>query len=994
MRRHLISSSYSPLFSLQISHLLRSSSSAKHFSTYYNSSRRDEEIRNVRVSVWWDFENCHLPATVKPFKVAGTITAAVRANGIKGPIQINAFGDMFQLSRLNQEALSSTGINLTHVPSGGKNSADRSLLADLLYWVSQNPPPAHLFLISGDRDFSSILHKLRMNNYNILLASPENAPGVLCSAASIMWPWHDLLMGENLTGRYFNQPPDGPYGSWYGHYKAPLEDPFTFTEQPAVSQAERLPEPGSDSKLQMIPTGSECKPSPIPKAVVKQIRHILKLHPKGISSSELRAQLEKYNVSLERPYYGYKKFSCFLASMPDILRLKPVGYGNYMIHGVTPKSAESFKRNPGDSDKGHQLDCEDTSTSDTVSRKLSLPTSPEPKLKEPYQELQQPILLNNTFTSPVDGKSLSPPAPEKLSSIDEKSLSPHSPDHMKPFLGPIDEKGVGVAEAQETEPDLPPAVVQEFESDVGYFKRIWRNWFGSRADVSGTSHNNQEQKHTSGDGTEKEGHETLEKHCMNVDNSGKGTCEEKTSTSQLGDPVPPASSSSSHNESALDSKTATSSEANADKSNPGFFNQMVNWCKFWRSNPSDQSCDRAKLMESHSQEHKLFSNSFWGDMESFMITPKGSVIVSESRTREEMALNLQKEGPLVLRSLAKSDLLQLVDLLISEKKWVEECPSQTLPFKLAQREGETSLNHSHHSSRLSSIFSGRPSKDEMQRTPGHDGEEKCKNIPHTGVSLPFVKNPLSEESRNEILADCQKLVNEKLKEFPNGYSIGLFRKQFRDRYGYHLDLKMLGYEKLANLLETLDGVKVGSSFIFPLYKVPEVFDRETVPEIKKHTVSHPVVNSDNQFSGSRKEDESVSLWDELGPVSNTTFNKNVVEVAPRRKEMGSAGFDYEPSVSEFSDSDGEASPGTALEGQGMGRVNKEESSLLQILDSWHSSKDNSKTVDNSQASPSSGVGTNLGYYSRKSTPAKIYNFVSEVSVDDKDKKPSEPRMES
>ncbi|PRQ49200.1 putative meiosis arrest female protein [Rosa chinensis] len=994
MRRHLISSSYSPLFSLQISHLLRSSSSAKHFSTYYNSSRRDEEIRNVRVSVWWDFENCHLPATVKPFKVAGTITAAVRANGIKGPIQINAFGDMFQLSRLNQEALSSTGINLTHVPSGGKNSADRSLLADLLYWVSQNPPPAHLFLISGDRDFSSILHKLRMNNYNILLASPENAPGVLCSAASIMWPWHDLLMGENLTGRYFNQPPDGPYGSWYGHYKAPLEDPFAFTEQPAVSQAERLPEPGSDSKLQMIPTGSECKASPIPKAVMKQIRHILKLHPKGISSSELRAQLEKYNVSLERPYYGYKKFSCFLASMPDILRLKPVGYGNYMIHGVTPKSAESFKRNPGDSDKGHQLDCEDTSTSDTVSRKLSLPTSPEPKLKEPRQELQQPILLNNTFTSPVDGKSLSPPAPEKLTSIDEKSLSPHSPDHMKPFLGSIDEKGVGVAEAQETEPDLLPAVVQEFESDVGYFKRIWRNWFGSRADVSGTSHNNQEQKHTSGDGTEKEGHETLEKHCMNVDNSGKGTCEEKTSTSQLVDPVPPASSSSSHNESALDSKTATSSEVNADKSNPGFFNQMVNWCKFWRSNPSDQSCDRAKLMESHSQEHKLFSNSFWGDMESFMVTPKGSVIVSESRTREEMALNLQKEGPLVLRSLAKSDLLQLVDLLISEKKWVEECPSQMLPFKLAQREGETSLNHSHHSSRLSSIFLGRPSKDEMQRTPGHDGEEKCKNIPHTGVSLPFVKNPLSEESRNEILADCQKLVNEKLKEFPNGYSIGLFRKQFRDRYGYHLDLKMLGYEKLANLLETLDGVKVGSSFIFPLYKVPEVFDRETVPEIKKHTVSHPVVNSDNQFSGSRKEDDSVSPWDELGPVTNTTFNKNVMEVAPRRKDMGSAGFDYEPSVSEFSDSDGEASLGTALEGQGTGRVNKEESSLMQILDSWHSSKDNSKTVDNSQTSPSSGVGTNLGYYSRKSTPAKIYNFVSEVSVDDKNKKPSEPRMES
>ncbi|KAL6227941.1 hypothetical protein ACLB2K_001895 [Fragaria x ananassa] len=983
MRRHLISSSSSPLFSLQITHLLLPSS--RHFSSY-SSPRRDDEIRNVRVSVWWDFENCNLPSTVKPFKIAGTITAALRANGIKGPIQITAFGDMFQLSRANQEALSSTGISLNHVPSGGKNSADRSLLADLMYWVSQNPPPAHLFLISGDRDFASILHKLRMNNYNILLATLDNAPGVLCSAASIMWPWHDLLMGDNLTGRYFNQPPDGPYGSWYGHYKAPLEDPFSSTEQPAVSQSERLPEPGSDSKLQMIPTGSESKPSAIPKTLVELIRNILKSHPKGMSIYELRGQLEKYNVSLERPFYGYNKLSCFLASMPDILRLRPVGSGNFMIHGVTPKSAESFMRNPGDSDNGQRRDC-----------------APEPKLEEPCQELQQPILLDSTCTSPVDGKSLSPPSPEKLSSIDGKSLSPHSPDHMKPLLAPIDEKGVEVAEAQETEPDLPPAVGQDFESDVGYFKRIWRKWFGSRVDVSGTSCNNEEQIHTSGEGTEKEGHETLEKHCTNVNNCGSGTLEEQTSRCQLVDSVPPASSSSSHNESSVDSKTATSYEVNADKSHPGLFNQIVQRCKFWRSNPSDQSCDKAKLMESHSQEHELFSISFWGDLESFMGTPKGSVIISESRTREEMALNLQKEGPMVLRSLAKCDLLQLVDLLISEKKWVEEFPSQTLPFKPAQRDGETSLNHSHPSGRLSSIFSNIPSRDEMQRSPG-PGEEKCKNIPHTGVSLPSVKNRLSNESRIKILADCQKLVNEKLKECPNGYNMAVFRQQFLDRYGYHLDLKMLGYGKLVDLLQSLDGVKVDSTFIVPFSKTPEACDRKTVPEIKKHMASHPVFNSDNHFSGSRKEDNNASPWDELGQITKAVYNKNVVAVAPRRKKMKSTGFDYEPSLSDNSDSDGEASSGTALEEQGKGRVNKVGSSLLEILDQWHENKGNSKTVDCRKPYASRGVGTNLGDQSHKSPPVKSYNFVAEPLCDEKSKsiddilgtkrRLSESRMES
>ncbi|BBH08263.1 DNA-binding protein [Prunus dulcis] len=100
---------------LEISHF-STSSPAHHFHSNYSFRRHDEDVRNVRISVWWDFENCHLPAGVNVFKVAHAITAAIRANGIKGPIQITAFGDMLQLSRANQEALSSTGVNLTHVP--------------------------------------------------------------------------------------------------------------------------------------------------------------------------------------------------------------------------------------------------------------------------------------------------------------------------------------------------------------------------------------------------------------------------------------------------------------------------------------------------------------------------------------------------------------------------------------------------------------------------------------------------------------------------------------------------------------------------------------------------------------------------------------------------------------------------------------------------------------------------------------------------------------
>lgn len=80
--------------------------------------RHDEEPRNVRVSVWWDFENCNVPSGINVSKVVPAITDAVRTNGIKGPLQITAFGDVLQLSRSNQEALAFTGIHLTHIPNG------------------------------------------------------------------------------------------------------------------------------------------------------------------------------------------------------------------------------------------------------------------------------------------------------------------------------------------------------------------------------------------------------------------------------------------------------------------------------------------------------------------------------------------------------------------------------------------------------------------------------------------------------------------------------------------------------------------------------------------------------------------------------------------------------------------------------------------------------------------------------------------------------------
>ncbi|XP_038705885.1 uncharacterized protein LOC120001577 isoform X2 [Tripterygium wilfordii] len=603
-----------------------STSSTHHHSLSYPSRRHEEESRNVRVSVWWDFENCHVPVGANVFKVAQAITAAVRANGINGPVQITAFGDMMQLSRANQEALSSTGISLTHVPTGGKNSADRSLLVDLMYWVSQNPPPAHLFLISGDRDFSSILHRLRMNNYNILLASTDKAPGVLCCAASIVWRWNALVKGENLTGKHFNQPPDG---SWYGEYNVPLEDPFSILEPPACSQTDDFSEPGSDHKLH-----------PIPKTIVTQIHHLLSLYPKGISITELRSELGKTNVSLDKDLYGYKRFSHFLQSMSHILRLQYEGDGQFLVRGIPSSAPEPSNNRRQDATTSLKCNAERRATG-SMNENSSMPPVTVPDVKtHPGKVPHSAPTVENTVevVAKQTGKKVLEPPPPAEKTIKEV-VKQTTKKVQKPL--PVDEKVPEVINTQETEGDYSPKVEQNSASEVGFLKRIWKRWFGSNAGGPRMKTGNISDEINISEVSSENIHKTARNSCTDVETSEKiengGRCAELHSRKV---DVSPAMHSLFGIESTLDSKTTKSSEIHGEKSSTSsrFFSRIVNWCKFRSSSDLDTSGDQhsVTLNQSNSSagKHEIFSlNSFWVDIESFIGTTRGSVLIVGSRGR-------------------------------------------------------------------------------------------------------------------------------------------------------------------------------------------------------------------------------------------------------------------------------------------------------------------------------------------------------------------------
>lgn len=155
----------------------------------------EPQYTTAKTSVWWDIENCQVPKSCDPHSIAQNISSALVKMSYCGPVSISAYGDTNRIPSSVQQALSSTGIALNHVPAGVKDASDKKILVDMLFWAVDNPAPANYLLISGDRDFSNALHQLRMRRYNILLAQPLKASTALVAAAKSVWQWTSLVAG-------------------------------------------------------------------------------------------------------------------------------------------------------------------------------------------------------------------------------------------------------------------------------------------------------------------------------------------------------------------------------------------------------------------------------------------------------------------------------------------------------------------------------------------------------------------------------------------------------------------------------------------------------------------------------------------------------------------------------------------------------------------------------------------------------------------------------
>ncbi|KAL6906124.1 hypothetical protein ACP4OV_003725 [Aristida adscensionis] len=880
----------------------------------------DEGGRAVRVSVWWDFENCNLPNGVNVCRVAPRVAAALRAAGIRGPLSITAFGDVLQLSRAAQEDLSATGVSISHVPRSGKNSSDRSFMADLVYWTAQNPPPVHLFLISGDKDFANILHRLRMSNYNILLACPSSATSVLCSAATFMWPWEALVKGEDFLPKRFNHPPDGLSGSWYGQYKGALDDPFCEIES---EEPIKVP---SDSNHHPAP--SDSKHSSIPKYVTRGILNTLSSYPKGMRLSDLRLELKKNNISLNTDFFGHKKFSCLLQSMSDIVEFldPPPGENQPYVTLVNKSLSKPVEQKTLSSAQCDAKENNPTQTAHDDKSYLSHMSGYQSELNSEHLSSSQTIDGNRSSSETVNENQPT----FAVSSSPSDVLSEDQKERLTAYTNAQPESAANHREVDErnTLENPSSSELENGGKKDGLFKRIWILWNGSENAKSEVSQNCEGNSAKVVDDlqTPLQEHNTDQRRKLlkrirktsptNVRSDGTdSTAAVSASLSVLSDDV--CSENIKKDPSILGKSEPCSGSAalprgKAEKNydtfvmNKGLLSWAAKWWSFGKSdsdngttnnNVTDEARTEAVEGSKSLEESKssISSNSgsrlqavndiftkphLWDVLEKQLSKPQGSELVSKAKTREELVHGLRKLGCWALKDLLEKDLHQLVNLLVSEKKWIEENPTRLFPYRLTLPHKRTCVpSNSSKYNGLSSIFSSG---------------KTLQQVKHDDTSRPL--------TREEILSDCHKLLTELLSRYEYGFNISIFKRNFSQKHGYELDHQKLGYPDLESLLRIMPGTRI---------KYPRVL---------------PTENGNDQ-AGS-KGNENVSngddfIWEELGPVSASAES--------------AAGIDKEmcynppsPSDDEFSDNDNHA-------GQ-QPRRGAEQSSLLQIIDSWNSSK--------------------------------------------------------
>ncbi|PWA51697.1 DUF537-domain-containing protein [Artemisia annua] len=139
-------------------------------------------------AIIWDYENVKVPNNLHlTYYQAGENMQHSITKNLKNVV-VDSFvvcGNS-RATSTNQEQLSGVygaGAHLADVPSGETDAADRQLIIEMVKFGRQHPPPAFIFLLTGDEDMFQVLKRFFDSGYTTVLVVPKAYSSALVKVA-------------------------------------------------------------------------------------------------------------------------------------------------------------------------------------------------------------------------------------------------------------------------------------------------------------------------------------------------------------------------------------------------------------------------------------------------------------------------------------------------------------------------------------------------------------------------------------------------------------------------------------------------------------------------------------------------------------------------------------------------------------------------------------------------------------------------------------------
>eukprot|EP00873_Tetraselmis_striata_P022177 jgi/Tetstr1/442441/TSEL_030565.t1 len=283
-----------------------------------------EDAGEAVVGVFWDIDSCSVPNNGADDAAAAA--ASVRDFAIQyGKIcTFSAFGDFSRMPSGAPRSLQQLGVSTLDLASARREAADKAIIVELCFFAVANKPPATVVLITGDRDYSDALQRLKQHRYRVLVFSMAGCSRdslIFASEDRRLYDWPTLaLRGEAvpLAASQAGQPGrDEPFGS----LGRPLSASSSGSNSSSALQGSRAPAQGQSGWLTPSrgagaasnPESSAGKGSPMGWQALKSsalarrsFQDFLASSPSGIDGGTVNKWLSSHVGGIDA--FGYSTF--------------------------------------------------------------------------------------------------------------------------------------------------------------------------------------------------------------------------------------------------------------------------------------------------------------------------------------------------------------------------------------------------------------------------------------------------------------------------------------------------------------------------------------------------------------------------------------------------------------------------------------------------------------------------------------------------------------